>query len=68
MTISASNWRHILFGAMVLASKVWDDLSMINVDFSVVCPMFTIHQINDMEIKWLEFLDWEGMSMCCACG
>jgi len=32
-----TNWRSVLFASMVLASKVWDDLSMWNVDFSNVC-------------------------------
>lgn len=31
------NWRSVLFSCMVLASKVWDDLSMWNIDFSNVC-------------------------------
>ena len=30
---NVENWRSILFGCMVLASKVWDDLSMLNADF-----------------------------------
>jgi Cyclin, N-terminal domain len=30
------NWRSLLFSCMILASKVWDDLSMWNVDFSNV--------------------------------
>jgi Cyclin, N-terminal domain len=30
------NWRSILFSCMILASKVWDDLSMWNIDFSNV--------------------------------
>ena len=29
----AENWRSMLFSCMVLASKVWDDLSMWNADF-----------------------------------
>jgi Cyclin, N-terminal domain len=36
LTPSPSNWKSILFSCMVLSSKVWDDLSMFNLDFSNV--------------------------------
>ena len=41
-------------------AQVWDDMSMINVDFSVVCPMFNVQEINRMEVKYLQFLNWNG--------
>jgi len=58
VTVSPSNWRHLIFGSFLLASKVWDDLSMINRDFGVVCPLFTLEQINKLEIELLHYLDW----------
>jgi hypothetical protein len=36
LTPSPYNWKSILFSCMVLSSKVWDDLSMFNLDFSNV--------------------------------
>jgi hypothetical protein len=36
LTPSPFNWKSILFSCMVLSSKVWDDLSMFNLDFSNV--------------------------------
>lgn len=57
-----SNWRSILFSCMVLASKVWDDLSMWNIDFSETCPtgvQFSLQRINELEIALLTTLDYE---------
>ncbi|CAM9972687.1 unnamed protein product [Discosporangium mesarthrocarpum] len=44
--------------ALVLSSKVWDDLSMWNGDFSVVCPSFTLVRINQLEVAVLEALKY----------
>lgn len=59
------NWRSILFSCMVLASKVWDDLSMWNIDFSNVCgrdrtqlSSFTLGRINKLELALLKSLNF----------
>lgn len=57
-----SNWRSVLFSCMVLASKVWDDLSMWNIDFSNVSAhipglsSFTLSRINELEVALLTSL------------
>lgn len=59
---SATNWRSILFSCMVLASKVWDDLSMWNADFSQTCPngvKFSLKRINELEIAILSALSYK---------
>jgi WW domain/Cyclin len=59
------NWHSILFATMVLASKVWDDLSMWNVDFSNVSAhtdglsSFTLGRINQLEIELLKILHFD---------
>lgn len=58
MCLTYRNWRHIVLGAYIMASKVWDDLSMINKDFTIVCPMFTLEEINTLEIRYLELLQY----------
>jgi hypothetical protein len=58
MTLTYKNWRHIVLGAYIMASKVWDDLSMINEDFTVVCPMFTLRDINRLELSYLKHLEF----------
>lgn len=55
------NWRSILFSCMVLSSKVWDDLSMWNADFSQTCPAgvhFSLQRINELEIAILTVLQY----------
>jgi hypothetical protein len=41
-----------------MASKVWDDLSFWNVDFSLVCPEFTLARLNELESSMLEALGY----------
>lgn len=56
------NWRSILFSCMVLASKVWDDLSMWNADFSQTCPTgvkFPLKRINELEVEILSALSYK---------
>lgn len=56
---SPSNWRSVLYSCMVLASKVWDDLSMWNCDFSKISPggmAFTLKRTNELELSLLESL------------
>jgi hypothetical protein len=59
------NWRSILFACMVLASKVWDDLSMWNIDFSNVSAAtaglsaFTLSRINQLELALLKALNFD---------
>jgi len=48
------NWRPILLSCMIMASKVCDDLSMWNADFSHICASFTLKRINDLEAALLK--------------
>jgi hypothetical protein len=41
-----------------MSSKVWDDLSFWNVDFSLVCPEFNLARINELECAMLEALEF----------
>lgn len=57
--ILVTSWRPILLAALILAQKVWDDRSLHNIDFSVFCPMFTLKEINHLERKFLELIDYD---------
>ena len=47
-------WRSVVAAAMVLASKVWDDLSMINIDFCEICgAQFDLRRLNKLEVAFL---------------
>lgn len=52
------NWKSLMVSAMIMSSKVWDDLSMWNADFSQVCPSFTLQRINELELALLDFLQY----------
>jgi hypothetical protein len=63
LTPSPENWRSILCSCMILASKVWDDLSMWNIDFSNVSAAsglssFSLQRINQLEIAILTSLNF----------
>jgi len=57
--ILVTSWRPILLAGLILAQKVWDDRSLHNVDFSTFCPMFTLKEINHLEKKFLELIDYD---------
>jgi hypothetical protein len=63
LTPTPDTWASVLFSCMILASKVWDDLSMWNVDFSNVslssgmCP-FSLKRINQLELAVLTCLNF----------
>merc|ERR1719217_983533 len=41
-----SNWQPLLLAAMIVAQKVWDDKSLLNVDFSLICANYSLRDIN----------------------
>ena len=41
-----------------MASKVWDDLSMWNIDFSQVYPSYDLSRVNALELAMLEALKY----------
>lgn len=46
LRICRSNWRSLILSGMILASKVWDDLSMWSVDFArVSLQVFPVGQV-----------------------
>ena len=57
-----ANWRSVLFSSMIMSSKVWDDLSMWNVDFTQTCPpdvTFSLQRVNELEMAMLSCLKYE---------
>jgi hypothetical protein len=54
------NWRPILSTAFLIASKVWDDLSMLNKDFSIIFrASTTLKQVNMRETNFLKAINWD---------
>mmetsp|Transcript_87018 Transcript_87018/g.170280 ORF Transcript_87018/g.170280 Transcript_87018/m.170280 type:complete len:307 (-) Transcript_87018:82-1002(-) len=54
----SSTWRPIVLCGLLLASKVWQDLSSWNSEFSQVYPRFTLQAINKLEVLYCKEIKW----------
>eukprot|EP00598_Pedospumella_elongata_P005577 CAMPEP_0184973036 /NCGR_PEP_ID=MMETSP1098-20130426/4939_1 /TAXON_ID=89044 /ORGANISM="Spumella elongata, Strain CCAP 955/1" /LENGTH=306 /DNA_ID=CAMNT_0027495455 /DNA_START=107 /DNA_END=1027 /DNA_ORIENTATION=- len=54
----SQNWRPILLCGLLLASKVWQDLSSWNSEFSQIYPQFTLQAINKLEVTYCKEIKW----------
>ena len=55
----ASTWRPIFMCGLLLASKVWQDLSSWNIEFASVYPQFSLEAINRLELQFLKAIKWD---------
>lgn len=56
--LHSRSWRPLVFASLLLASKVWHDISYWNSDFQSICPMFHVRNINKMERAILQLLQY----------
>ena len=55
----ACTWRPIFMCGLLLASKVWQDLSSWNIEFASVYPQYSLDAINRLEIQFLRMVKWD---------
>jgi len=57
--ITVRNWRPIVIASILTASKVWDDLSSWNIEFSNLLPLLSLPSINKLEGIYLQSLQYD---------
>ncbi|CAK0871391.1 unnamed protein product, partial [Prorocentrum cordatum] len=61
LALYASMWRPLFLVALLLADKMWEDKSVKNSSMTMLFPVLTCSELNDLEmmfVKWLGFTAW----------
>ncbi|XP_036916620.1 cyclin-Y-like protein 1 isoform X2 [Sturnira hondurensis] len=56
--ICPTNWKRIVLGAIILASKYLHDLAIWNADFCNILRSITVEDMNEMERHFLDLLEF----------
>ena len=52
------NWRPLVFTAILLASKFWEDIIWYNIDFVETLGIYPLKSINRMESEFVSLCDY----------
>jgi hypothetical protein len=58
MPLTPTNWRPLVLCSLLVAQKVWDDCYLQNCDFAFIYPFFVTEEINKLEKKFLELIQY----------
>ena len=58
LTLDPTNWRRVVLSALILASKVWEDQAVWNVDFCSVFPHVDAKDLAELEKVLLRLLQF----------
>ena len=58
MPLLPTSWRPLVLIALMVAQKMWDDKYLSNSDFSTIYPFFDNKQLNTLEMKFLELIQY----------
>ena len=56
--LKPQNWRTVVFTMLILSCKMWDDLSITNMDMTNLWKGITLERINQLERHGLEILKY----------
>ena len=58
LPLHPTNWRPLILCSLLVAQKVWDDKYLSNSDFAFIYPFFVTKEINLLEKKFLEMIQY----------
>jgi len=59
LALSNENWRPVIYTSLLIASKVWEDVSSGNGDFATAYPDYSLSSINRMEHLLIALMNWK---------